>query len=192
MSSHHFVTESQSTAVILLGRNVHRDLLNQLLEWNPLVIVDESVIDLIVEFQIRADVILFSSEKEQPQLPYQFQSRNRALLEKEILMDLQAGKLSSIAFAGIDDTMERKVLEPYGNWGIPVVAYAGARKHNILSPGRKFKKWVPKGYRFHLDHNEVEIIGHVIDKADAFLVQESGILEINPLEEVMLTEYIVS
>lgn len=59
MSSHHFVRENQEPALIIAnGAECSIELLQQLLEWAPLVIVLDSAIDRVVELGVKADVLL--------------------------------------------------------------------------------------------------------------------------------------
>jgi thiamine pyrophosphokinase len=59
MSSHHIVRDDQEPALIIAnGAACSRDLLDQLLEWSPLVIVLDSAIDRVLELGIKVDVLL--------------------------------------------------------------------------------------------------------------------------------------
>ena len=59
MSSHHIVRDDQEPALIIAnGAACSMELLNQLLEWSPLVIVLDSAIDRVLELGIKVDVLL--------------------------------------------------------------------------------------------------------------------------------------
>jgi len=59
MSSHHFVKENQEPALIIAnGQSCEIDLLNQLLEWSPLVIVLDGAINRVIDLGIKFDVLL--------------------------------------------------------------------------------------------------------------------------------------
>lgn len=59
MSSHHFVRENQEPALIIAnGAECSMELLQQLLEWAPLVVVLDSAIDRVLELGIKVDVLL--------------------------------------------------------------------------------------------------------------------------------------
>ena len=59
MSSHHIVRDDQEPALIIAnGAACSMELLNQLLEWSPLVIVLDSTIDRVLELGIKVDVLL--------------------------------------------------------------------------------------------------------------------------------------
>lgn len=59
MSSHHIVRDDQEPALIIAnGAACSNELLGQLLEWSPLVIVLDSAIERVLELGIKVDVLL--------------------------------------------------------------------------------------------------------------------------------------
>ncbi|MEQ3661675.1 MAG: thiamine pyrophosphokinase [Flavobacterium sp.] len=59
MSSHHIVRDDQEPALIIAnGASCNEELLGQLLEWSPLVIVLDSAIERVLELGIKIDVLL--------------------------------------------------------------------------------------------------------------------------------------
>ena len=59
MSSHHIVRDDQEPALIIAnGEACNRELLDQLLEWSPLVIVLDSAIERVIELGIKIDVLI--------------------------------------------------------------------------------------------------------------------------------------
>jgi thiamine pyrophosphokinase len=59
MSSHHIVRDDQEPALIIAnGASCDPELLGQLLEWSPLVIVLDSAIERVLELGIKVDVLL--------------------------------------------------------------------------------------------------------------------------------------
>ena len=59
MSSHHIVRDDQEPALIIAnGASCSEDLLGQLLEWSPLVIVLDSAIERVNNLDIKVDVLL--------------------------------------------------------------------------------------------------------------------------------------
>lgn len=70
MSSHHIVRDDQEPALIIAnGESCSSELLEQLLEWSPIVIVLDSAITRVLELGIKVDVLLgdfdrnFNAEK---------------------------------------------------------------------------------------------------------------------------------
>lgn len=59
MSSHHIVRNDQEPALIIAnGASCNPELLGQLLEWSPLVIVLDSAIERVIQLDIKVDVLL--------------------------------------------------------------------------------------------------------------------------------------
>lgn len=59
MSSHHIVRDDQEPALIIAnGLECNTELLGQLLEWSPLVIVLDSAIERVIDLGIKVDVLL--------------------------------------------------------------------------------------------------------------------------------------
>ncbi|WP_310594979.1 thiamine diphosphokinase [Flavobacterium sp.] len=93
MSSHHIVRDDQEPALIIAnGAACQPELLGQLLEWSPLVIVLDSAIERVMELDIKVDVLLgdfdrdFNPEKYQTtQFPIEIihtPDQNKTDLEK--------------------------------------------------------------------------------------------------------------
>ncbi len=59
MSSHHIVRDDQEPALIIAnGAECSSELLGQLLEWSPLVVVLDSAIERVIPLGIKVDVLL--------------------------------------------------------------------------------------------------------------------------------------
>ena len=59
MSSHHIVRDDQEPALIIAnGASCSNELLGQLLEWSPYVIVLDSAIERVLDLNIKVDVLL--------------------------------------------------------------------------------------------------------------------------------------
>ena len=59
MSSHHIVRDDQEPALIIAnGASCSEELLGQLLEWSPYVIVLDSAVTRAIQLGIKIDVIL--------------------------------------------------------------------------------------------------------------------------------------
>lgn len=59
MSSHHIVKDDQEPALIIAnGAACHTELLGQLLEWSPYIVVLDSAIERVMALQIKIDVLL--------------------------------------------------------------------------------------------------------------------------------------
>ena len=64
MSSHHIVRDDQEPALIIAnGASCNPELLGQLLEWSPLVVVLDSAMVRVMELDIKVDVLLGDFDK---------------------------------------------------------------------------------------------------------------------------------
>lgn len=65
MSSHHIVREKQEPALIIAnGESCSSELLGQLLEWSPFVVVLDSAIQRVMSLGIKIDVLLGDFDRE--------------------------------------------------------------------------------------------------------------------------------
>lgn len=59
MSSHHIVRDDQEPALIIAnGQSCSHELLGQLLEWSPLVLVLDSAIERVIKLDLKVDILL--------------------------------------------------------------------------------------------------------------------------------------
>ena len=59
MSSHHIVRDDQEPALIIAnGASCSMELLGQLLEWSPIVVVLDNAIDRVLQLDLKVDVLL--------------------------------------------------------------------------------------------------------------------------------------
>lgn len=93
MSSHHIVRDDQEPALIIAnGAACQPELLGQLLEWSPLVVVLDSAMERVMELDIKVDVLIgdfdrnFDPEKyQEEQFPIEIihtPDQNKTDLEK--------------------------------------------------------------------------------------------------------------
>ncbi len=65
MSSHHIVRDDQEPALIIAnGSSCQPELIGQLLEWSPLVIVLDAAMERVMELDIKVDVLLGDFDRE--------------------------------------------------------------------------------------------------------------------------------
>lgn len=66
MSSHHFVRDKQEPALIIAnGESCSLSLLNELLEWNPFIIVLDGAIHRVAELGFKFDVLLGDFDRDE-------------------------------------------------------------------------------------------------------------------------------
>lgn len=159
MSSHHFVKENQEPALIIAnGEACSDDLLGQLLEWSPFVVVLDGALPRVLERGIRIDAVLgdFDSCPNPAELLASYgpvevvhaPDQDQTDLEKAIVWLQQRNhRACNIVWA-----TGRRADHTFNNL-ITLAHHAGTMDlvlwddHSRVFPLRKsFKKWYPAGF----------------------------------------------
>lgn len=157
MSSHHIVRDDQEPALIIAnGLACHAELLGQLLEWSPYVIVLDSAIERVVDLGIKVDVLLgdfdrnfdaqFYAANHYPIEIVHTPDQNKTDLQKAFDFLIAKGhKAVNVVWATgkrADHTLNNfSTLVAYRNQ-LKVVLFDDHSKVFLLS--NSFKKWYPK------------------------------------------------
>lgn len=157
MSSHHIVRDDQEPALIIAnGLACNSELLGQLLEWSPYVIVLDSAIERVVGLGIKVDVLLgdfdrdfdaqFYKENHYPIEIVHTPDQNKTDLQKAFDFLIAKGhKAVNVVWATgkrADHTLNNfSTLVAYRNQ-LKVVLFDDHSKVFLLS--NSFKKWYPK------------------------------------------------
>ncbi|MBB1139873.1 thiamine diphosphokinase [Myroides sp. WP-1] len=71
MSSHHIVRDDQEPALIIAnGAACSQDLLDQLLEWSPFIVVLDEAIERVIALNIKVDVLIGDFDRNFDPTPY--------------------------------------------------------------------------------------------------------------------------
>ena len=158
MSSHHIVRDDQEPALIIAnGASCNDELLGQLLEWSPLVIVLDSAIERVVSRNIKVDVLLgdfdrgFNPEEFiKSQYPIEIihaPDQDKTDLEKafEYLIQRKIPAANVIWATGkrADHTMSNLTNMVRYRDSLKVVIHDDHSKIYLLP--RNFQKWYPAG-----------------------------------------------
>jgi thiamine pyrophosphokinase len=155
MSSHHFVKEDQEPALLILNaKAISFEKVQELLEWSPTVIVSEEVVEDVIGWGIKIDIVLCEeakiiSLKESliDQAPIRFISYHN---QREILSTayhfLTASKYKAVNIL-IKDQTQLDFIQTFVGMNVEVF-YEGKRWVYIHS--RKFEKWVAEGTQFFI------------------------------------------
>ena len=157
MSSHHIVRDDQEPALIIAnGAACHEELLGQLLEWQPLVIVLDSAIERVINLNIKVDVVLgdfdrgFNPEEiTASQFPIEIihkPDQNKTDLEKafDYLIERKIPAVNVVWATGrrADHTITNLTnIVSYRNL-LKIVIHDDHSKIFLLP--QKFQKWYPK------------------------------------------------
>lgn len=163
MSSHHIVKDDQEPALIIAnGAACDAELLGQLLEWSPIVVVLDSAMERVVELGIKVDVLLgdfdngFDVEHyKQSQYPIEIvhtPDQNKTDLEKafDYLIQRKVPAVNVVWATGkrADHTMTNITsIVQYRN-SLKIVLFDDHSKIFLLN--EKFEKWYPKNTKISL------------------------------------------
>ncbi|UII34313.1 hypothetical protein LVD17_10885 [Fulvivirga ulvae] len=189
MSSHHFVREDQEPAVFIIDP-VKEDILLQLLEWSPKVIVVQEAVELIISLGIKIDAVLCTKE-----LRDNFRNILGFQMPVEIISveeDNPDWIRQGISFLAEQDCKAVHIIgevpEALRNWlaetALPTIVIWDTDYKWICCHTGQFSKWVTKGSTFILAEKE-----HAIIHTDSHIRQhkKQDILVINLLTEGMIT-----
>ena len=219
MSSHHIVRDDQEPALIIAnGATCNDELLGQLLEWSPLVIVLDSAIERVVSRNIKVDVLLGDFDRGynpeefvKSQYPIEIihaPDQDKTDLEKafEYLIQRKIPAANVIWATGkrADHTMSNLTNMVRYRDSLKVVIHDDHSKIYLLP--RNFQKWYPAGTIISLIpigqvngittenlvyplHDETLTIGYRSGSSNA--VATDGIVTINHTEgDLLLMECI--
>lgn len=150
MSSHHIVRENQEPALLIQDfKALDREMLDQLLEWSPTIIVDECAVDFLLADEIKIDVIF---------------SRNTSILIQE------QTKLFPFGDSFLDSAFDYLISNSYSaanilcssldglsdkcTTAINIVAFCDNRRH-VFVKGH-YEKWKPQGEKVYVNDKTVK------------------------------------
>jgi thiamine pyrophosphokinase len=158
MSSHHIVKDKQEPALIIAnGEECSQELMGQLLEWQPTVVVLDGALDRILKYDIKVDVLLGDFDrltnieekvaKQQPIEVVHTPDQNKTDLEKGIDYLIERGhKAANIIWAtGLraDHSIANITNMVKFKEQINLVMWDNHSK--IFPINKSFQKWYKKG-----------------------------------------------
>lgn len=142
MSSHHIVREKQEPALLVLGMEHFTDeLLGQLLEWSPTVIVTANTVEKLNSAGIKVDLIV-----DQAADPEEIQSDIKFIRASEDTeTEAALTYLISQKYPAVNVVTDEFVIGDYLAFAdrINLVIYCGNKKIYPVNSG--FSKWKPAG-----------------------------------------------
>ncbi|MDN3587806.1 thiamine pyrophosphokinase [Pedobacter aquatilis] len=172
MSSHHIVKEKQEPALYIdeLG-NFNEELLGQLLEWSPTLVVNYSSYEKIFSLGLKVDVIVNAPEMETQENTKVIQGPADDLMvainylvgEKYPAVNVITTKFDLEKFAGFEED-------------INIVVFTEKAKHYPIKSG--FSVWKPAGSEF-LIHGDryLEVTNLTQNDDEVFEVVNDGFVE---------------
>jgi len=146
MSSHHIVREKQEPALLVLGLDSFSDeLLGQLLEWSPTVIVTQLTAEKLNAYGIKIDWIITNEGDESLQSDIRLMPAGNDTSTEAAFKYLITHNYSAVNI--ITDELELKDYLFYAD-KINMVIYHGNKKVYAVHSG--FSKWKPVGETIEL------------------------------------------
>lgn len=157
MSSHHIVRDDQEPSLIIAnGAECSNELLGQLLEWSPIVIVLDSAMERVVDLGIKVDVLLgdfdgdfnpeIYKEKQFPLEIIHAPNQDKTDLEKAFDYLIEKGhKAVNVIWATgrrIDHTLHNLTISANYQNQLKIVFWDDYSKAFLLP--KKYQKWYPK------------------------------------------------
>lgn len=146
MSSHHIVREKQEPALLIAGLNNFDDeLLGQLLEWSPTVVVTAAVAEQVQSRGIKIDWLVADEMTDVQQLDIKLVSPGN---EQPILSALE--QLIAQGYPAVNlitDELDIAMLTPFFEQ-IDLVVFYDRKK--IVAAHNGFRKWKPAGDRIEI------------------------------------------
>ena len=185
MSSHHIIREDQEPALLILGE-IRLTKIEPLLEWSPLVLVADVVLDAVVSWGIKIDVVL-TEDREQAnalerlkhQAPLKIlSSEHQSGHLRNALYFLIAGKHRAVHIAGTLSAGLQKELTEFGD-RIQITFLEDTYRW-LLIAGGSFKKWFPQGTTLKVTKSqptqEVRLEGLQMNGESAFVEMEGFVV----------------
>ena len=192
MSSHHFVKEKQEPALLILSdESIENELLGQLLEWSPIVIVDEHALFVLNHHPIKIDVIIKSKQSEIDLSAFVSSQDHIIILEREEHQDpLEICinyliKENHTALNVIACTEDRFYTLLTKNVNLDFILYKPEKKLYLIK--NTFKKWKSKGSTFIIKNTVSKTI-NLQNLDDRYIVIEDGLVVISTDEKIIIEE----
>ena len=180
MSSHHFVKEGQEPALFILD-NIAFRYAESLLEWVPLVMVADSVLESVLQWGIKIDVVLQSKlsielieDLIKDQGPVETLRCDQDHIVTIGLRYLAHNGFDAVNLLSIPDEIIFQEAEKSAH-KLQVGIYNEQEKWSLISTG-KFEKWMPAGSTlFSRSAEQLQTEG-VVKKGENWQTMASGIV----------------
>ncbi len=194
MSSHHFVKEKQEPALLILSdTSFEKYILEQLLEWSPIVIVEDKCLMQLNHEPIKIDYVLQTDlDISEIEGWISFQDNVRIIdaskAENKItylidILEREDNQALSIVGHKIE---EEKILSSFES-KMNIIFYSN--KYKTYTKYEHFKKWKESDSIFEIDA-EIVSTKNLLQENILYKVIEDGTVEINSRAKMIIKEYI--
>lgn len=174
MSSHHIIREKQEPALLILAiDSFDKELLGQLLEWSPTVIVSQDVYEQVWSLGIKIDVVL----KQNPDFIETQEHVKSYDVENNDLLKSAMSFLIEEHYPSVNIITEEFKSQHYSAFvnQLDVVVFAGNQKIFPVKSG--FTKWKPAVDKIFIISEEVMLRsydGLAVESENQFITVKDG------------------
>jgi hypothetical protein len=195
MSSHHFVKEKQEPALYIHSEEtLDADLLGQLLEWCPFVIVDEHALYVLNHEPIKIDLVIqrdLSDDEIQTWIANQSDTKILKLNSNDdklisVLKYLTSENHSAISLIACTDEHFEKLMKL--DFPLDIIQYRTAYKGFFIKD--HFLKWKEKDSILEIESDEMET-KNLIKQNNFYKVLEDGLVEIKVKSKTLIKEFTI-
>jgi hypothetical protein len=182
MSSHHFVKEKQEPALYVHSEKfLNTDLLGQLLEWCPYVIVDEHALFILNHEPIKIDLVV-QQELSDVEIAEWTASQSDLKIKKiengkdkliSLLQYLEKENHYAISLLACSDEHFQAIQT--SDFNLDIIQYADAYKGFFIE--HKFSKWKEKNSLIEIFNDELKT-KNLVKCNSGWKVAEDGLVEI--------------
>ncbi len=179
MSSHHFVREGQEPAVFVLDP-VGFELVGPLLEWAPLIMVNDSALAAVSAWGIKIDVVIAPEDRVRQltgeladQAPVKILSAGSDPIETVLFYLTRVDQMAITIVTGSAIRPEKIAVPP----AMSVTILNAEIRWFHVSSGR-LKKWYPAGAKFRFPAGKEPSLKLGIEGSGVFRSVADGIVEL--------------
>ena len=185
MSSHHIVREKQEPALYIhhLG-NFDEELLGQLLEWSPTLIVAASEYEKVISLGLKVDIVFGDDQH------FSIQENTKFILATNNSLQTVVKYLIAEKYPAVNIISKENKFDDLAGFlpEINMVLFTSAEKSYAVKNG--FSVWKPAGTIFHIDIiSYFEATNIKQEENDEFVVMADGFVSFNfTTDYLFLTE----
>lgn len=193
MSSHHFVKEKQEPALLILSdSSFDKIILEQLLEWSPIVIVEDKCLMMLNHEPIKIDYVLqtdFSNSEIETWIGFQDMVRIIDAREEQSKIDflidiLQREDNQALSIIG-HSTEQEQILKNHET-KMNIIFYSNAYKS--YTKYNHFKKWKEVNSKFEIEADIVSSKNLSLENSFYRVIADATV-EINSRGKMIIKEY---
>ncbi len=153
MSSHHIIREDQEPALIIDDASLENyESIQQLLEWSPTVMVTERVLEQVLSWGIKIDIVIaleLHVEALKISLQEQFPIKIISCMSEAEVLDTALYFLAASKQKAVN-VISNAVLEPFEKFSTMDVAVIQQGKRWVFIRNGHFEKWLPANTKISL------------------------------------------